>query len=57
MTVGLRGILQVTAIVCFVLAALNFDMPLLHFMPLGLALFVASFMVPGTELSLEGEPG
>jgi hypothetical protein len=57
MTVGLRGILQVTAIVCFVLAALNFDLPLLHFTPLGLALFAASFMVPGSALSLEGEAG
>lgn len=52
MTVGLRGIFRVAAIVCFVLATLNFDMPLVHMTPLGLALFAASFMVPETEPSL-----
>jgi hypothetical protein len=52
MTVGLRGILRIAAIVCFVLATLSFDLSLFHMTPLGLALFAASFMVPETEPSL-----
>ncbi|HEX3219905.1 MAG TPA: hypothetical protein VHU77_07760 [Candidatus Limnocylindria bacterium] len=55
MTVGLRGIIQALAIVCFLLSAFGFNTAPLNFTPLGLALFVASWMVP--EKELEVSPG
>lgn len=50
MTVGLRGILQGLAILCFVLSTVGWDTAQLNFTPLGLAFFVVSWMVPEKEL-------
>jgi hypothetical protein len=54
MMVGLRGILQVVAILCFLVAAFGFAIEGIGLTQIGLALFVASFMVPEREMNLPG---
>ncbi len=52
MNLGLRAILLILAVVCFVLVALRFDLDALHLLPLGLAFFAASFLASDRGMSL-----
>ena len=45
-TFGLRGILLIVAIICFVLAALEIDLGRLSLTDLGLAFFAGAFVIP-----------
>lgn len=45
MNLGVRSILLIVAIICFVLAAVQVDLAQLNLQPLGLAFFAAAFLV------------
>ena len=45
MNLGLRSILLIVAIICFVLAAVGFAFGDIGLVPLGLAFFTAAFLV------------
>lgn len=45
MNLGLRGILLIVAVICFVLAAIGVGLGGISLVPLGLALFAAAFLV------------
>jgi hypothetical protein len=52
MNLGLRSILLIVAVVCFVLAAVGVAVGDLSLMPLGLAFFAAAFLVGDGGLRL-----
>jgi hypothetical protein len=52
MNLGLRGILLIVAVICFVLAAIGFGLGSISLVPLGLALFAAAFLVADGGINL-----
>lgn len=52
MNLGLRSILLIVAIVCFVLAAIGIGLGDIGLVPLGLAFFAAAFLVGDGGLNL-----
>jgi len=52
MNLGLRSILLIVAIVCFVLAAIGVGIGAVDLVPLGLAFFAAAFLVGDGGLSI-----
>jgi hypothetical protein len=52
MNLGLRGILLIVAVICFVLAAIGFGLGRISLVPLGLALFAAAFLVADGGINL-----
>ena len=51
MSLGIRSILLLIAVVVFVLAAVGVDVGKIALVPLGLALFAAAFVLPDTMIS------
>lgn len=52
MNLGLRSILLIVAVICFVLATIGTDIGTVSLVPLGLAFFAAAFLVGDGGLSL-----
>ncbi len=51
MTLTLRTLLLLIAVICFVLAAIGLDLGTISLLPLGLAFFAGAFLVPDTALA------
>ena len=51
MSLTIRSVLLLIAVVVFVLAAVGIDLGKIALVPLGLAFFAAAFVVPDTMLS------
>ena len=54
MNFGLRSLLLIAAVICFVLAAIGVGLGEIALVPLGLAFFAASFLLGDRGLSLRG---
>jgi hypothetical protein len=54
MTLTIRSVLLLIAVILFVLAALRVEIQAISIVPLGLALFAAAFLVPDTALGSAG---
>jgi hypothetical protein len=52
MNLGVRSILLIVGIICFVLAAIGFGLGNVSLVPLGLAFFAAAFLVGDGGLKL-----
>ncbi|MDQ3691549.1 MAG: hypothetical protein M3406_16260 [Chloroflexota bacterium] len=54
MNLGVRSILLIVAVICFVLAAVGVGLGEISLVPLGLAFFAAAFLVGDGGLNLRG---
>ena len=54
MNIGLRSLLLIAAVICFVLAAIGTGLGDISLVPLGLALFAGAFLLGDGGFSLRG---